>query len=154
NMMEMVSLKGINYTLVNSYWAETIGKSFGNLTIIKDHPFRKKVPIGWAVRKKSPKLLHELDTFIPKIRKGSLLGNAFGQKYFDNLSRLQSAEFDLVMQRISKYDESLKKYAKKFGFDWRLLAALCLQESRFEQDIVNQWGAIGLFQIKQTTADE
>ena len=34
------------------------------------------------------------------------------------------------------------------------MAALCFQESRFKQNIKNEWGAIGLFQIKQSTADE
>ena len=154
NMMELVSLKNADFTLVNSYWAEKISKRFKNLVILKDKPFRKKVAIRWAVRKKSPQLLKELNTFIPKVRKGTLLGNTFVHKYFDDLSRLQSEEFDAASQRISKFDETLKKYADKFGFDWRLLAAQCLQESRFNQETMNKWGAIGLFQIKQSTADE
>lgn len=45
-----------------------------------------------------------------------------------------------------------KKYAQKFGFDWRLFAGICYQESIFKQNIKNKWGAIGLFQVKQTTA--
>jgi membrane-bound lytic murein transglycosylase MltF len=154
NMMELVSLKSADYTLVNSYWAETIGKRFPNLVILKDRPFRKKVAISWAARKKSLHLLRELNAFMPQVRKGTLLGNTFGHKYFDDLSRLQSADFNWAAQRISKYDDSLKKYGNKFGFDWRLLAAQCLQESRFNQEIENKWGAIGLFQIKQTTANE
>jgi membrane-bound lytic murein transglycosylase MltF len=154
NVMELVSLKHADYTLVNSYWAEKIGKRFKNLVVLKERPFRKRVAIRWAVRKRSYRLLKELNAFIPRVRKGTLLGNTFVHKYFDDLSRLQSPDFDLASQRISKYDDSLKKYARKFGFDWRLLAAQCLQESRFEQDIVNPWGAIGLFQIKQSTANE
>jgi len=41
-----------------------------------------------------------------------------------------------------------------YKFDWRLLSALSFQESRFDQSITNKWGAIGLFQIKQMTANE
>lgn len=154
NMMELVSLKSADYTLVNSYWAGKLTKRFKNLVILREKPFRKRVAIRWAARKRSPRLLSELNSFIPKVRKGTLLGNTFGHKYFDDLSRLQSEYFDTAAQRISKFDDSLKKYAKEFGFDWRLLAAQCLQESRFDPEIVNQWGAIGLFQIKQATADE
>ncbi|HUP56552.1 MAG TPA: transporter substrate-binding domain-containing protein [Bdellovibrionota bacterium] len=153
NVMEMVSLKGADYTLVNSYWAERIGRRFKNLTMLDDQPFRKEVEVGWAVRKGSPELLKELNAFIPKVRKGTLLGNTFGQKYFDNLSRLHR-DFDLAAQKISNYDASIKKYAKQYGFDWRLLAALCLEESQFRQEIDNKFGAVGLFQIKQSTADE
>jgi membrane-bound lytic murein transglycosylase MltF len=154
NMMELVSLKSADYTLVNSYWAETISKRFKNLVLLKEKPFRRKVPISWAVRKKNSRLLEELDSFLPKVRKGTLLGNTFGHKYFSDLGRLQSEDFDLASQKISKFDDSLKRYAKEYGFDWRLMAALCLQESRFNQEIENKWGAIGLFQIKQSTANE
>jgi membrane-bound lytic murein transglycosylase MltF len=154
NMMELVSLKGADYTLVNSYWAGTIAKRFKNLVVLKEKPFRRRVAIRWAVRKSNPQLLRELNAFMPKVRKGTLLGNAIGRKYFDDVSRLQSEDFDLASQRISKYDDSLKKYAKQYGFDWRLMAALCLQESRFDQEVVNPWGAVGLFQIKEATARE
>jgi membrane-bound lytic murein transglycosylase MltF len=154
NMMELVSLKGADYTLVNSYWAAKLSKRFSNLAVLNEKPFRKRVAIRWAVRKRSPRLLRELNAFIPKVRNGTLLGNTFGHKYFDDLSRLNSIYFDTAAQRISQYDAPLKKYAKEFGFDWRLLDAQCLQESRFDQGIVNPWGAIGLFQIKQATADE
>lgn len=106
------------------------------------------------MRKNNRKLLKELNAFIPKVRKGTLLGNTFGHKYFDNVSRLQTDDFDLASQRISKYDDSLKRYAKEYGFDWRLMAALCLQESRFDQGIENRFGAVGLFQIKEATANE
>lgn len=153
-IMELVSLKKYDYTLVNSFWAETISKRFNNLEVLKDRAFRKKVEIGWAVRKKNSHLLKELNSFLPKVRKGTLLGNTFNHKYFYDLGRIQSEDFDLAISRISKYDQTLKKYEKKYNFDWRLLAAICLQESRFNQEIENKWGAIGLFQIKKMTADE
>lgn len=154
NIMEFISLKKYDYTLVNSFWAETISKRFKNLVVLPDRAFRKKVEFGWAVRKKNTHLLKELNSFLPKVRKGTLLGNTFGHKYFYDLGRVQSEDFDLGSSKISKYDETLKKYAKKYSFDWRLLAALCLQESRFNQEIENKWGALGLFQIKKMTADE
>lgn len=154
NIMEFISLKKYDYTLVDSFWAESISKRFKNLEILRDRAFRKNVEIGWAVNKKSPHLLNELNYFLPKVRKGTLLGNTFGHKYFYDIGRIQSEDFDMELSRISKYDDSLKKYAKKYNFDWRLLAALCLQESRFNQEIENKWGAIGLFQIKKMTAEE
>lgn len=154
NIMELVSLKKYDYTLVNSFWAESISKRFKNLVILKDMAFRKNVQISWAARKNNPHLLKELNSFLPKVRKGTLLGNTFGHKYFYDLGRIQSEDFDLATSRISKYDETFKKYAKKYNFDWRLLAAISLQESRFNQEIENKWGAIGLFQIKKMTANE
>ncbi len=154
DLMEFVSLKKYDYTLVNSFWAKTIGKRFDNLVILKDRPFRKKVEISWALRKNNHQLRKELNLFLPKVRKGSYLGNLLGYKYFYGMGKIQSVGFDIDTSTISKYDATLKKYAQEFGFDWRLLAGLCYQESRFKQDIKNKWGAIGLFQVKQKTANE
>lgn len=154
NIMELVALKKCDYTLVNSFWAEAISLRFKNLTILKTPQFRKNVEISWGVRKNNSKLLTELNTFLPKIKMGTLIGNTIGQKYFFDLGRIQSDDFDLKKNRISKYDVLFKKYAKKYNFDWRLLSAVSLQESRFNQNLKNIYGAIGLFQIKEKTAKE
>ena len=43
-------------------------------------------------------------------------------------------------------------YAEYYGFDWRLIAALAYQESRFNQSKKSHMGAIGIMQIKPSTA--
>lgn len=154
DLMEFISLKKYDYTLVNSFWAETISKRFENIVVLKEKPFRKKVEISWGVRKGNDELLKELNTFLPKVKKGSFLGNLINYKYFYDVGKIQSKDFDIDSSTISKYDATIKKYGTKFKFDWRLLAGLCYQESRFNQGIENKWGAIGLFQIKQMTANE
>ena len=154
NIMEFISLRKYDYTLVNSFWAKTVGKRYKNLIFLNDKNLRKKIEISWAVRKENPVLLKELNSFLPKVKKGSLLGNLFSYKYFYDVGNIQSKDFDLKTSKISEYDKTFKEYAKKYSFDWRLLASLCYQESRFEGGIENKWGAIGLFQIKQMTANE
>ncbi|MFT6631251.1 MAG: membrane-bound lytic murein transglycosylase MltF [Bacteriovoracaceae bacterium] len=154
NIMEFISLRKYDYTLVNSFWAQTVGKRYKNLIFLNDKSLRKNIDISWAVRKENPKLLNELNSFLPKVKKGSLLGNLFSYKYFYDVGNIQSKDFDLKTSKISEYDNTFKEYAIKYSFDWRLLASLCYQESRFEAGIENKWGAIGLFQIKQMTANE
>ena len=154
DMLELISIGKYDYSLVNSFWAKTISKAFGNLVVLKDPAFRKNVEISWAVRKNNPQLLKIVNRFLPKVRRGTLLGNLFSYKYFHDIGRIFTADANLKSNTISKYDKYFKKYGEKYGFDWRLLAALCYQESRFEPAIKNKWGAIGLFQIKQKTANE
>ena len=154
DLMGFVSLKKYDYTLVNSFWAKTLIKGYDNLTIIKKNPFRKNVKINWAVRKENQTLLNELNAFVPRIKKGTMLGNLLNYKNFYDVAKIQSKDFDIDSNIISTFDETIKKYAEKFQLDWRLLAALSFQESRFNQAIENEWGAIGLFQIKQMTANE
>ena len=152
SILELVARGRYNKTLADDYLAEWANRVFGNLKIIKDNPYGKKSSVAWAVRKDSSDLQKELNLFIAKYKKGTLMGNILNKRYFKSLGKVTLK--NIQQGTLSKYDSLIKKYAKKYKWDWRLLAALCFQESRFEADIVNKWGAIGLFQIKQKTANE
>ena len=53
---------------------------------------------------------------------------------------------------ISTYDTYFKKAAAAIGWDWKLLAAQCYQESGFDPNAISWAGASGLMQIMPTTA--
>lgn len=48
---------------------------------------------------------------------------------------------------LSEYDDLIKKTAKTIGWDWRLLASLIYQESRFKPELESSKGAFGLMQL-------
>jgi membrane-bound lytic murein transglycosylase F len=52
---------------------------------------------------------------------------------------------------IMEYKPHIKKYAKRYGFDWRLIVAQIMQESRFNENARSPKGARGLMQIMPTT---
>lgn len=54
---------------------------------------------------------------------------------------------------ISHYDGYFKQYARNIGWDWRLLASQCYQESTFDPNAQSWAGAKGLMQIMPATAD-
>ncbi len=58
----------------------------------------------------------------------------------------------ITRHSISQYDGLVKKYSETIGWDWRLLSALMYQESKFNNGVVSRRGAIGLMQIKESTA--
>jgi membrane-bound lytic murein transglycosylase F len=53
---------------------------------------------------------------------------------------------------ISKYDSLIRRYATKESFDWKLIAAIIHQESRFRPHIVSPVGAYGLMQLMPSVA--
>lgn len=53
---------------------------------------------------------------------------------------------------ISAYDDLFKEVAAQTGWDWRLIAAQCYQESGFDPDARSGAGARGLMQIMPATA--
>ena len=55
------------------------------------------------------------------------------------------------LDAISRYDALIKKYAASIDWDWRLVAAIIYNESRFNSDASSHKGAQGLMQIISTT---
>jgi len=55
---------------------------------------------------------------------------------------------------LSPYDDLIGKYAAAAGLDWRLIAAVIYEESRFAPDSVSDAGAYGLMQVRPVAARE
>ncbi|RKZ15663.1 hypothetical protein DRQ53_08415 [bacterium] len=131
---------------------------------------RKGVALGprkdvrWAVRGNSPQLLAALDQVLARhVRrnsKGRLVRSEFYNviraRYFENAPRWDRHRADpfLVARtgRISPYDQIFREAARDTDFDWRLLAALAFQESRFDPTAVSWAGAHGIMQMRPRTA--
>jgi membrane-bound lytic murein transglycosylase F len=58
----------------------------------------------------------------------------------------------MTRYQISPYDDMIKKYSKEIGWDWRLVSALIYQESKFNPHVISSGGAVGLMQVKESTA--
>lgn len=113
------------------------------------------VPVAWAVRQNSHNLLKSLNEFVSKNRR-SKEANIIRKKYFGDKYRLirqrQNQSFTLESGKLSPYDKTIKKLAKEYNFDWRLIAAVIYQESRFNPDSESWAGAKGLMQLMPNTA--
>lgn len=57
----------------------------------------------------------------------------------------------LLGKKLSVYDEYYIKYSKSLEWDWRLLAALSFEESRFDPSVKSNAGARGLLQLMPHT---
>lgn len=114
-----------------------------------------KVPHGWAVRAENKELLAAINSFFEKEYRG-LFYNVTYNKYFKHKHGIRK----LVEQRagtgnkLSPYDEIVKKYAKRYAFDWRLITSQMYQESRFDPGAVSWAGALGLMQVMPRTLKE
>ncbi len=112
---------------------------------------------GWLIRENNPQLLQAVNDFFKKEYRG-LFYNVTYRKYFRNSKQnlrqvaLHSEVFNET--RISPYDTLVQKYAKEYGFDWRLLVSQMYQESRFDPEAKSWMGAMGLMQVMPQTAME
>lgn len=62
------------------------------------------------------------------------------------------AELGMTRTELSPYDSLFHVYAKKVGWDWRLLAAVSFKESKFNIGAHSRMGASGLMQVIPSTA--
>lgn len=153
-IIELVSLGKFDLTLADSHIANAAKRVFKNIIVKEEIRLREKGDISWAIPGGAVKLLEVLNRFMSRYKKGSLMGNINLNKYFAGIQRIGTKSFDQKKKQLSAYDAIIKEYAEKYNWDWRILSALAYQESRFNQDIKNKWGAIGVFQIKQMVANE
>jgi membrane-bound lytic murein transglycosylase F len=114
-------------------------------------------PQSWAVKKGHEQLLKQSNQFIKKHYRG-LFYNVVYNKYFKNKRRLDKHYTDYSDQKntgtLSPYDKIVKKFAKQYDFDWRLMISQMHQESRFNPKAKSMAGAKGLFQVMPRTAKE
>lgn len=115
-------------------------------------------PLGWLTRTSSPLLGEALNTwFSPQIKERILCSERQGK---DRKQRMQARHNprpkikDATHGILSDYDGLFRRHASRCGWDWRLLAAQCYQESCFDAQAVSWAGAQGLMQLMPATAEE
>lgn len=114
-----------------------------------------EIPHAIALRKRNPLLRQMLDEFIERIYRGEFY-NVTYNKYFKSQRSMQRLARGRVVNalngEISPYDKLVRKYAGRYGFDWRLVTAQMYQESRFDPKAKSPVGARGLMQLMPRTA--
>ncbi|MBD3234772.1 MAG: transporter substrate-binding domain-containing protein [candidate division Zixibacteria bacterium] len=153
DIIEMVAEGEIEYTVADENIAMINATYHANIDVKTDISLPQR--IAWAVRKSSPKLLNAVNLWIENMKKTSDYYVIYN-KYFKNRRafrrRLKSELFSRTGGKISKYDELIKEAASKLGWDWRLLASMIYQESRFNPNTGSWAGAKGLMQMMPATA--
>lgn len=153
DIIGLVSLGRYQFTVADSILAKMAVEVFDGVAVIPALKLRTGGKLAWATHPDSADLQREMNEFLPRYREGSLLGNIAVRKYFENFGQIRLRIGDDGSQ-LSSYDALFRRYAQRYGFDWRLIAAVAYQESRFNQKARNRSGATGLFQIKPATARE
>ncbi len=108
----------------------------------------------WAVRPQSTELAKALDewyrpdmySLTSKEQKGLLQAPLVRRRVF-------AVYQDRRKGIISPYDHLFVQAARTTGWDWRLIAAQCYQESAFDPEAISWAGAKGLMQIMPGTAN-
>ena len=151
-LIKNVARGDIDYTVCDENVAQVNATYYPEIDINTPVSFPQK--IAWGVRKNhSEKLLVELNKWINAYRKTESYA-LLHSKYFRNSRSsaiIKSDYYALNTGKVSKYDDLIKQFSGTINWDWRLLASLICQESRFEPDVTSWAGAYGLMQVMPVT---
>jgi membrane-bound lytic murein transglycosylase MltF len=112
--------------------------------------------LHWAVNKQNTSLYMTLNSWLESLKKTRPYPTLF-DKYYSPTSKnrmtLKRHHQKISANSISfLYDDLIKKYAQKYDFDWRFVAAIAYHESGFKHNVTGKGGSYGLMQIMPRTA--
>ena len=152
DLLEMVNAGLIPITIVDEHLA-TFWKQIFDQIKVTDVAVRTGGEIAWALRRNTPKLAEAVNSFIKANPKGSLSYNMLMKKYFQSTQWVKNAGSDSERKKFQDMATLFRRYGDRYNFPWLLLAAQAYQESTIDQNKKSPVGAVGVMQIKPSTAE-
>jgi membrane-bound lytic murein transglycosylase MltF len=134
--------------LVANFWA----KVYDNINVHNDITLATDDKIAWAVQKGTPEFLALINEFVSQNKIGTTQGNVLLQKYLKDTKWATNNLAPAEMERFRPAAEHFRKYGVIYDFDWLMIAAQAYQESQIDQSRRSPAGAVGVMQIKPSTA--
>lgn len=104
----------------------------------------------WAVNSSDENEVRQLNSWLSYITSSPEF-TGMQSRFHTVYNPRKRAEMGVVTKTISPYDELIKDYAAELGWDWRMLAAVAYQESKFSISSRSIRGAKGLMQVMPQT---
>ena len=152
-LIEMVASGQIDYTVCHEMVALVNKRYFSSIDVSVPVSLNQK--ISWAVPKGATEWLNYIDEWIVQFRETAEYRQIY-KKYFNSSAYHGFAKSEFHSNRggkISRYDHMIKEIAGQNNWDWRLIASIVMQESKFDTEAESWRGAAGLMQLMPQTAD-
>ena len=154
-LIRMVAEKEIEVTIADSNVAFLNRRYYPDVKIA--FPIEEQQSLAWAVKKRETGLQKAINEFLKKIKEDGTFAKIY-EKYYANVEIFDYVDLKKYHRRLKtrfpKYKEIIKRAAEKYGFDWRLIAAMVYQESHFNPRAKSFTGVRGMMQLTLETAKE
>lgn len=151
-LIEQVANGEIGYTISDENLAQVNENYYANIDAKTPISFHQN--LAWAVRHDSNELLEAINKWMVDFKQTRQYVSLYN-KYFKNprSAYIAKSQFNTLRGgNISAYDDYFKEFSEKNGWDWRLVASVAFQESRFDPTAVSWAGAFGVMQLMPRTA--
>ena len=111
--------------------------------------------LAWAVAPGQKALRDALDVFLARLRADGSLAR-YAERYFEPVRRVERIDGEIFRDRIKsmlpQYRHAFEDAQASTGTEWRLLAAVAYQESKWDPYATSETGVRGLMQLTEETA--
>lgn len=152
DILQMVNAGIYEYTVVDDHLAQLWTQMLKEIQPQTHVVVNEGGEIAWAVRKNNLRLLAKLNEFVDKHKQGTLLGNILFNRYYTDTRWIDNPLSQESRSKTIRYMPLFQKYGRTYDIDWKLLAALAFQESGMNPNKKSTAGAVGIMQIKPSTA--
>ena len=152
DILDMVNAGLVGVTIMDDLVAGFWAKVYDGISVHNDLSLADDDKIGWAVQKGTPKFLSLINEFVKDHKVGTSLGNVMLQKYLRDTKWAKNSVKPEEMEKFKAAVGFFKKYASQYKFEWLMIAAQAYQESTIDQSKHSPAGAVGVMQIKPSTA--
>lgn len=152
DILEMVNANLVPATIVDTHVAELWDRVFEHVRVNPSASIRENRRIAWALRRNTPELREVVDAFAAVNPKGSLNYNLIYRQYFKDTTWVANAASEAEMRKFRQAADFFRKYGDQYDLPWLLVAAQAYQESQIDQSRKSSVGAVGVMQIKPSTA--
>ena len=152
DLISMVARGDIEYAVCDENVATVNSGYFPIIDVATPVSFSQH--LAWGIRKdNSDKLASVFNTWIARYMKTDSYALLYA-KYFrnDRSNKIFNSDYySIGTGKVSPWDNLIRSFSDSIKWDWRLLASLIFQESRFDPTIKSWAGAVGLMQIMPET---
>jgi membrane-bound lytic murein transglycosylase MltF len=152
DLLDLVQGGVAGVTIMDDYKAEFWAGVMHDIDVRNDLVIADDRRIAWAHRKEDEQLAALLERFLRKFGKGSAFGNDVYRRHLKRPERVRCAGGPEGYARVQPLVDLFRKYGEQYGIPWLRLGAQAYQESGLRQDRRSPAGAIGVMQIKPSTA--
>ncbi len=154
DILELVDSGVVELTVADEHIAKVWLSIFPNIVLKSDVVVSSGGSIAWAVRKNIPEFMASVNSYVKKIKKGTLKGNMAFDNYYKSRRWVRNPLDPNELSKLDSVVKYMKQYGERYSWDWIAVAAQAYQESALVHSKVSPAGAIGIMQVLPSTASQ
>ncbi len=152
DLMEMVNAGILSATVTITERAQLWASVFHNITPQPNIVIADQEDLAWAMRKNNPKFKELVDEWVKTHAAGTSFGNTLMRRYLQSNQWITNPTNEQEIKKFNELANFFKTYSSQYGFDYLMVIAQGYQESMLNQSARSPGGAVGIMQVKPSTA--